>query len=562
MSPRTSTRVLGAAAGAVVVLALTGGALAIGGATPAPVGGSDAARTVQLPAGDVTEVCAPGPVPTTESTGPADPDADLGDETVRANSLMLTWPADDDAGPAARASFAAGAGAEEPTPLAAGSDGEASSLSAGLSTPGVLTIDPVGDTVGTGGGAVVARTDAGDLRGLAAATCVAPGAATWLVGGSTELGSTARLTLTNPGPVPVSVDATVHTELGVQDAPALTDVVVPPRSSVDLPVEASVQAASLALRIQSDGGQVAASLQDLRTQGLTSDGLDIVSPSAGPAPEQTIAGVEIADGAASAVRIVNPSDDVVTAAIDVATADGWSALSGAEDVVLDPGVALDVPLTGIEPGVHGFRIRASDPVTAAALTAHAGTSEEGTGDVATEIAWTPATLAAASAEYVIPGSDLGLDATLALTNPTDRDQIVALTDLDGALTLDPVTVPAGGTAAVALPDGVRAVRAVAEPADASGAGGESPSAESPSGESPSAVQDMWSTEAPSAESPSGESGTEDATTADDRESEAPASGVVGILLLGADAPTGRLVATLAAVPDARLAGQVSVRLDQ
>jgi hypothetical protein len=562
--------VLGAAAGAVVVLALTGGALAIGGATPAPEGGTDAARTVQLPAGDVTEVCAPGPVPTTESTGPADPDADLGDETVRADSLMLTWPADDD-GPAAHASFAAGAGAEEPTPLAAGSDGEASSLSAGLSTPGVLTIDPVGDSVGTGGGAVVARTDAGDLRGLAAATCVAPGAATWLVGGSTELGSTARLTLTNPGPVPVSVDATVHTELGVQDAPALTDVVVPPRSSVDLPVEASVQATNLALRIQSDGGQVAAFLQDLRTQGLTSDGLDIVSPSAGPAPEQTIAGVEIADGAVSAVRLINPSDDVVTAAIEVATADGWSTLSGAEDVVLDPGVALDVPLTGIEPGVHGFRVRASDPVAAAAFTAHAGTSEEGTGDVATEIAWTPATLDAVSAEYVIPGADLGLDATLALTNPTGADQVVALTDLDGALTLDPVTVPAGGTVAVTLPDGVRAVRAVAEPVGAADAGhespsgespsGESPSAESPSGESPSAVQDMWSTEAPSAESPSGDAGTEDTATVGDQESEAPTSGVVGIVLLGADAPTGRLVATLTAVPDARLAGQVSVRLD-
>jgi hypothetical protein len=72
---------------------------------------------------------------------------------------------------------------------------------------------------------------------------------------------------------------------------------------------------------------------------------------------------------------------------------------------------------------------------------------------------------------------------------------------------------------------------------------------------------MWSTEAPSAESPSGDAGTEDTATVGDQESEAPTSGVVGIVLLGADAPTGRLVATLTAVPDARLAGQVSVRLD-
>src|SRR5699024_2888162 len=107
----------------------------------------------------------------------------------------------------------------EATALAAGTDGALSSLSGELASPGVLTIEPVGDRVGTGGGAVVARTDAGDLRGLAAATCVAPGAASWLVGGSTELGSTARLTLTNPGPVPVSVDVSVLTELGVQDAP-------------------------------------------------------------------------------------------------------------------------------------------------------------------------------------------------------------------------------------------------------------------------------------------------------------------------------------------------------
>ncbi|MEK8228056.1 DUF5719 family protein [Oerskovia sp. M15] len=56
---------------------------------------------------------------------------------------------------------------------------------------------------------VGSTTTAGDLRGLAAASCTAPDISQWLVGGSTEVGSSAQLVLQNPGRTPATVRLSV-----------------------------------------------------------------------------------------------------------------------------------------------------------------------------------------------------------------------------------------------------------------------------------------------------------------------------------------------------------------
>src|SRR5690606_21698813 len=53
------------------------------------------------------------------------------------------------------------------------------------------------------------RTTQGDLRGLAAAPCQTPTTEQWLLGGSTELGSSARLVLQNPNRTAATVEVEV-----------------------------------------------------------------------------------------------------------------------------------------------------------------------------------------------------------------------------------------------------------------------------------------------------------------------------------------------------------------
>src|ERR671920_570155 len=54
-------------------------------------------------------------------------------------------------------------------------------------------------------GVLASRTTTGDLRGLTAGRCVVPATSHWLVGGGTQVGATALLTVQNPSPRPATV---------------------------------------------------------------------------------------------------------------------------------------------------------------------------------------------------------------------------------------------------------------------------------------------------------------------------------------------------------------------
>ncbi len=63
----------------------------------------------------------------------------------------------------------------------------------------------------------IERVGSGDIAGLAAVPCLAPRNDTWLIGGSTALGSSARLVLTNPTGVASDVVVTFYGPAGKVD---------------------------------------------------------------------------------------------------------------------------------------------------------------------------------------------------------------------------------------------------------------------------------------------------------------------------------------------------------
>ena len=154
-------------------------------------------------------------------------------------------------------------------------------------------------------------TTAGDLRGLAAASCSAPDISHWLVGGSTEVGSSAQLVLQNPGRTPATVRLSVWGPGGPVVLSGGGQYLVPPGEEVVTLVEAvAPEQRRLAVHVESTGGTVAAYLQHSTLDGLVPVGVDFVAPGAEPgtalALGVTSAGESVEDPSAPQLRLLAP----------------------------------------------------------------------------------------------------------------------------------------------------------------------------------------------------------------------------------------------------------------
>ncbi|MFC7405071.1 DUF5719 family protein [Georgenia alba] len=459
-------RGFGLAVTAVVVLAAAGGIVIAAENDPPPEPEQVSASPVDVPAGPLTQVCAgPAELTTGEGMG-VDPALDPADVEPHGLTRILTLPRAD--GRAPEGTYVPiGGEAEDLAPA-----GQVGRL--GITDPdrgGILTAEPVGDVAALAAGATVTRTNAGDLRGLAAAACQTPASTTWLVGGGTDLGQSSQLVLTNTGQTPATVRATMWTSLGVADAPRLSEIAIAPGEQVEVLLEGVAAGdPSLALRVDAAGGQVAARLQDLQLDGLVSAGLDHVTTAAPPGLRRVVPGVvlgesDIDDAVASQLRLVNPGEEEATARVRLLGADGPVDVPGAEEVVLDPGTTLDLTLAGIPAGAYSVEITSDRPVTGGVVLTRIGQAGEIDPDVPpVERAWTAAAEPAAAGILQTPTSEGVVDgATLVLSNPGEDDVEVSLTPVtEQGETGEPetVTVPAGSTLtrdAAALNDGGPAV---------------------------------------------------------------------------------------------------------
>lgn len=426
---RVVLRRLGATSSAIVLLAAVTGAVVAGEATSPPPADDIVADVVTVPATTITTVCAGPPTLTAGAGMGIDPSLDPADIATRSRTVLVTLPRDG-AAPAAGTASALDGGTSE---LARTGDARAVSLTDPAGTT-LFAADPVDGLSALSAGASVARTNAGDLRGLAASACQTPATTSWLVGGSTQPGQSAQLVLTNPGQTPVTVDVTLWSSLGLVEAPRLRGVVVAPGSQTAVLLEAAATPdARLAMRVDSAGGDVTATLQDHRLDGVVPAGVEIVTPTVPPALTLTVPGVRLGasaptDATTSAVRLVNPGVEEATVTVRLLGSDGEVDVPGAEDVVIDPGAVVDVSLAGLEPGAYAAEIVSDQPVTGSVVLARTGTPGQLDPDVApVELAWTAAAAPAESGTLLVPGlGALAGAAAITLTNPTEADAAVTL----------------------------------------------------------------------------------------------------------------------------------------
>lgn len=466
---RTALSVLGRTCWAAVVLALGAGVVYGATAFPGERSRPTAPLTAVAPPTTGVLVC-PGPLRlATEQAGddvaydPAfDPTpADASSDLVALTAASGTGEAAAGSGPARVEGLAGGEPiAEIPAAAEVGLLAR-SGAEAGL----VLRADPVGDSSPWAAAGFVWRTGTGDLRGLAAASCQSPAATTWLVGGSTVLGSSARLVLQNPGATPATVSLRMWGARGPVELAGAPDYLVAPGEEEMILLEGlAAEQDQVVLQVSATGGLVTAYLQDSRTDGLTPAGVDLVVGGAEPATELMIPAVTVTQGdpLPATVRILAPGesdgpggdpgrDDQAPvggmAHVVLLGPDGPVELPGAADVSVDVGQVIDVPLPDLPPGDYTAWVTADLPVVAGASTSRVGRGAAADGGTPVERAWSPAVTGGLTGPLAVPGHESGrlvLGAAPASdgADPT-QVEVIALDEAGTVLGRRVVEVPAG-----------------------------------------------------------------------------------------------------------------------
>jgi hypothetical protein len=340
--------------------------------------------------------------------------------------------------------------------------------------PRLLDAPAARSAAGAAAGAQSQQVDSGDAHGLAATTCAAPSDTVWLSGGATTTGRTSVLLLTNPSSVAVTATPDIWTEHGRVDPGAgSAGIVVPPRSrrAVSL-ASLAPDASGLTIRVRTSGGRIAAALEQRTVRGLESGGVDLVAPTAEPATAVTISGVRVVDSSVvqaaaqtegygdlvPVLRVLVPGRQAATVSV---TASGSSTATLHRPV--PAGSVVDLPLPNLKDGAAGLHVTATEPVVVAARvsvidsatpadlapTAGSGTTVDRGADLAWFAASPPLGAEAAAA---VPA---GPSPQLSLTNAGDQPVRPTVTGTAGSAT---ITVPAGGTVTIPVPQGVVHVR--------------------------------------------------------------------------------------------------------
>ena len=162
------------------------------------------------------------------------------------------------------------------------------------------------------GGAMVAYSDSGDLRSLTAGGCVQSSVTSWIVGGATIVGSSSTLYVANPGNTTVNVKVTAWGASGEISLPSAGQLSIAPGKATQLALENSADAdPQLALRVQAEGGRVAAWLASQKLDGESAAGSDIITSTASAGTSLTIGALSI-DKAASEITPQAAADAAAT----------------------------------------------------------------------------------------------------------------------------------------------------------------------------------------------------------------------------------------------------------
>ncbi|NUU16818.1 hypothetical protein HP550_06085 [Cellulomonas humilata] len=406
------------AASGLAVLGLTA-AIVAGARLPEGTSGTSVPPAqISVPASVSTLVCA-GPLIQPDDTGRGDSAFDPTPVDPVTTVTAVTSVPDADGGSAAVVGSLDRSSATGT--LDAGGD---SAVVTGVAGPQVVRAEP-----GAAAPARVAATSAGlvtagDLRGLSAASCQQPTADAWLLGGATDLSSTAQLVLDNAGSTPAEITLELWGPSGPVDLTGERYLVAPGASRMVVLGGIAAEQRRLAVHVSATGGRVGVHVQDSAIDGFTPAGTDLVVPGAAPARRQVVPGVSVSasavgDVTASALRLLVPGTVGTTARVTLLGPGGVTELPGADEVVLVPGEVTDVPLGGLPAGAYTAVVDAGEPVVASAVVTRTGAVGELDDVPSVERAWAASTAVGRSGVVAVPTGTLGTLVVGAVSSDAD-----------------------------------------------------------------------------------------------------------------------------------------------
>lgn len=231
------------------------------------------------------------------------------------------------------------------------------------------------------GGAMVAYSDSGDLRSLTAGGCVQSSVTSWIVGGATIVGSSSTLYVANPGNTTVNVKVTAWGASGEISLPSDGQLSIAPGKATQLALENSADAdPQLALRVQAEGGRVAAWVASQKLDGESAAGSDIITSTASAGTSLTIGALSI-DKAASQITPQAAAADAAATPSPSAAASA-TATPSAKATAKASAKASGAAKAGATPSAKASA-KATPSATATATTAAATPSPSPTAAAAT-----------------------------------------------------------------------------------------------------------------------------------------------------------------------------------
>ena len=295
--------------------------------------------------------------------------------------------------------------------------------------------------------------DSTDLRGLAAAECGQVSRTAWLVGGSTQVGRTTWVVLTNPGDVAATVDLRVWGASGPIEAPGTSGLIIAPGSQRIVSLAGiAVDEPSPVIAVESRGGSIAAHLQQSVVRGLDPSGVALATATERPATRHVIPALpvvgsqlvleratgEIVDDALTTLRMIVPGDTASDVTITLRPASGGSGDPTGQVITttVAAGSVFDLPITDLPDGDWAVLVEGTEPLVVGARTTSGGPS-------GLDIAWFSAAGALEAGDDVLTSvapTGAGVTARLHLFAP----------DGDVTATVDgrEVSVPAGQSVVV------------------------------------------------------------------------------------------------------------------
>ncbi|MCC3269610.1 DUF5719 family protein [Arthrobacter gengyunqii] len=323
----------------------------------------------------------------------------------------------------------------------------------------VLSAEPSGTLQATANAVVGFSAEDGDLAGLAAANCQAPGNDMWLLGARTTVGATAVLRLTNPSESAATVDLELYGSKGRLEGTGTRGILVPPGETKSI-VLAGVAAnePGLAVRVRSSGAPITAMVQQSILRGLTPGGVEFIQPSAAASPQQIISGVRIQsagaakelagergyESAAPAVQVAVPGSTNGVVSVRILGKDGDVSVPGGGVFTVPAGSVGQLPLDSLPEGTYSVEVTADVSVVAGTVSSRGSKA-----DAPVDLAVAPSGERLGNEHLaVLPGDAASV---LSFAAPAGEAE-VRLTGVarDGKLADEQiVTVPAGSTINVA-----------------------------------------------------------------------------------------------------------------